>query len=243
MWRELVLRVMRVPPRPEPPPGSPPRVFRASPNFLTLKWIGWGAGELLLAFPLTAFTIFLLTIGADNASDVPLRVLKPIAAVTWTVYAIQFIWTAAVLRLDFELRWYMVSDRAIRIREGISVVREKTIALANVQNISLRQGPLQRLLGIADVEVTSAGGGAQSNPHGKKNPFEEPMHIAKFRGVDNAEEIRDLLSEGVRRQRSTGLGDPDEAHHAPGADDESGAAAMLLEGARRLRRVAEALGR
>jgi hypothetical protein len=50
------------------------------------------------------------------------------------------------------------------------------------------------------------------------------MHIAYFRGVDNAEEIRDLLLEGVRMQRNTGLGDPDEQER----DDEVRAAATEL---------------
>ncbi|HYR27692.1 MAG TPA: PH domain-containing protein, partial [Thermoanaerobaculia bacterium] len=68
----------------------------------------------------------------------------------------------------------------------------------------------------------------------------EPMHVAYFRGVDNAEEIRDLLREGVRRQRDAGLGDPDEPAHTAGpADDGLHAAAMvLLEEARALRRAA-----
>ena len=62
------------------------------------------------------------------------------------------------------------------------------------------------------------------------------MHVAYFRGVANASEIRDLVSEGVRRQRDAGLGDPDETH-APVADDDIPAAiAELLTQARALRR-------
>lgn len=65
------------------------------------------------------------------------------------------------------------------------------------------------------------------------------MHIAKFRGVDNAGAIRDLVSEGVRRQRTAGLGDADEAHHAPAPASVSDAAARLRDEARMLRAVAE----
>jgi hypothetical protein len=56
------------------------------------------------------------------------------------------------------------------------------------------------------------------------------MHVAYFRGVSNAPQIRDLLREGVRRQRGTGLGDPDEQH-----DDEIEAARILLDEVRALR--------
>jgi uncharacterized membrane protein YdbT with pleckstrin-like domain len=125
----------------------------------------------------------------------------------------------------------MLTDRAIRIREGIATVREKTIALANIQNIAIRQGPLQRFLGIADVEVKTAGGGGQSAEMEGGRKHGDPMHVGYFRGVDNAEEIRDLLREGVRRQRDAGLGDPDEpVDHglAPAIED-------LLREARALR--------
>ena len=66
--------------------------------------------------------------------------------------------TFAILRLDYELRWYIVTDRAARLREGIVTLKEMTFTLANVQDIRLRQGPLQRLLGLADVELRTAGG-------------------------------------------------------------------------------------
>jgi hypothetical protein len=68
------------------------------------------------------------------------------------------------------------------------------------------------------------------------------MHVAYFRGVDNAEAIRDLLREGVRRQRDAGLGDPDEPHAVHGAaataaaGDVREALALLLDEARALRR-------
>ena len=137
-----------------------------------------------------------------------------------------------LIKFDYELRWYMVSDRAIRIREGITTVREKTVALANIQNIAVRQGPLQRFLGIADVEVKTAGGGGSSSDMETKKSGSEPMHVAYFRGVDNAEEIRDLLREGVRRQRDAGLGDPDEVVQN---DDVESAIALLLHEARALR--------
>ena len=144
-----------------------------------------------------------------------------------------------LVRLDYDLRWYMLSDRAIRIREGITTIREKTIALANIQNIAIKQGPLQRFLGIADVEVkTAGGGGGTSGESGQKGHVGEPMHVAYFRGVDNAVEIRDLLREGVRRQKDAGLGDPDEEVHVAAADDVEGAIQELLSEARLLRRQA-----
>lgn len=228
-WRGLVLRFFRVPPEPEPPPGTAPRVFRAAPNYLTLRTIQWAISLLALLLPALVLTaIGAGTIAADVSAEGKIVVTIATVAI-WIFFAVHLLLGYAVLRLDYEMRWYMVSDRAIRIREGIATVKEKTIAFANIQNISLKQGPLQRLLGIADVEVRTAGGGAsEHHKGGNENAMEEPMHVGYFRGVDNAEAIRDLVRAGVRRQRDSGLGDPDDVPHPP-HDAASGADELLRE--------------
>ena len=232
--RETILDILKVPPRPAPPPGSPPRVFRAAPNYYKLKLIRWIVGQVGALFGI----LFALTALTSMRKNVPafiatlLNVGEGIALFLLVVSAL-FGWL--LVRFDYELRWYMLSNRAIRIREGIMTIREKTIALANIQNIEVKQGPLQRFLGLADVEVKTAGGGGSSSDAGKKGHAGDPMHVAYFRGVANAEQIRDLLREGVRRQRDTGLGDPDEVVAAPG--DAHAAAEELLREARALRAV------
>ncbi len=238
-WRDTVLNAMRVPPTPTSPPGSPPRVFRAAPNFFKLRLLQWGVTQFLAIFGLV-WAIGLVSwysrVGASPTIVWLLRIgeIFGIAAV-----AFRFVFGWMLVYLDYELRWYMLSDRAIRIREGIVTVREKTMALANIQNISIKQGPLQRLLGIADVEVKTAGGGGESGDSHKKGAVAEPMHVGYFRGVANAEEIRDLVREGVRRQRDAGLGDPDEVHTPVAEDDLSAAVAELLGQARALRMTVE----
>jgi len=227
-WRDSALRLLRVPPTPEPPPGSPPRVFRAAPNFFKLRLIRWGLTQLLAVFGLLWAIYFVSWVATTKTPRAIVWLFTAGEIFGWTAFIAQVVLGWIFVRLDFEMRWYMLSDRAIRIREGIATVREKTIALANVQNIAIRQGPLQRLLGIADVEVkTAGGGGSSSEMEGKKHG--EPMHVAYFRGVDNAAEIRDLVREGVRVQRNAGLGDPDEHE-----DDASVAVADLLREARAL---------
>ncbi len=65
----------------------------------------------------------------------------------------------ALVRLNFEKRWYIVTDRSLRVREGILNVREMTVTFANIQNISISHGPVQRAIGIAELRVDTAGGG------------------------------------------------------------------------------------
>jgi hypothetical protein len=127
------------------------------------------------------------------------------------IYLTQLLATYAVLRLDWEMRWYMVTDRSLRIRTGIWKVQEMTMSFANLQQVMVSQGPIQRLLGIADVRVQSAGGGGSSQ-HGHER-MGNSMHIGFFHGVDNAAEVRDLILARLRHFRETGLGDPDEQRH------------------------------
>ena len=80
------------------------------------------------------------------------------------------------------------------------------MTFANIQEITLHQGPLQRWLGIADLKVRSAGGGLKVADNGHTRE----THVAYFRGVDNAAEIRDLILQHLRSyRRDSGLGDPD----------------------------------
>lgn len=62
------------------------------------------------------------------------------------------------------------------------------------------------------------------------------LHVCYFRGVSNAEEIRDLILSRLRLLRDAGLGDPDDQ----AADTPEGgaveAAWLLLDEARAMRR-------
>jgi uncharacterized membrane protein YdbT with pleckstrin-like domain len=242
--RAWLLRVLRVPPRPSLPRGAENvRVFRAAPAFYRYRlalWVLAQAGALLgLTFGLAAGTA---SVGEFDSSLLN-RLLIAAEAFAWGGFLLQLPLSLMAVRLDFELRWYIVSDRSLRIREGVWHVLEKTMTFANVQQISIRQNPLQRLLGIADVRVRSAGGGEGK---GKRDGGAgESAHEAYFRGVDNAEEIRTAVQERVRRHRDSGLGDPDDAApadavdrvpvRAPATDDE------VLVAARALHREVRAL--
>ena len=116
------------------------------------------------------------------------------------------------------------------------------MSFANLQQVEIRQGPLQRFLGLADVCVRSAGGGDPEK--GVKGHGEEAsLHLGVFQGVENAVEIRDLILERLRKFREAGLGDPEDrrAHATPLPASTGGSMAEalseLLDEARALRRA------
>lgn len=269
-WRGLVLAFLKVPPEPHAPIGSPGsiRVFRAGRNYLRYKVSLWGirqVGALIGALLFIQFAdaqIDGIVAKARAKSETKIASLAPddpkrqrierafrytdtgktlfhwleIAGIGFLV--IQAPFTFALVRLDYEMRWYIATDRSLRLREGLASIREMTLTYANVQNVSIRQGPLQRVLGLADLVVQTAGGGGGGDEH--DHDAGPSMHEGVLRGVDNAEEIRDLILTHLRRLRDAGIGDPDDRHDPRSvvhATDAIAAAREALEAARELRRA------
>lgn len=235
--REWLLRALRVPAEPQAPDGTMIRVFRAAPPFYRYKLVLWGLAQVGAIIGLVSGLVGISHLLAVVDHPLAVFLLRAGEAFAWIAFLVQLPFSLALLRLDFDMRWYMLSDRSLRIREGIVTVREKTMTFANIQQISIRENPLQRMLGIADVQVRTAGGGGAGGSGGKGEAG-EAMHEAFFRGVDNAEEIRGAIQQRVRVHRDAGLGDPDEpeprfeTQRQPGA---LAAARELLDEVRRLR--------
>lgn len=171
---------------------------------------------------------------------VPLLWILKVGAIV--VYLVQLPLTYAVRRLDFEMRWYMVTDRSLRLRHGVWRVWEMTMSFANIQQVEVTQGPLQRVLGLGDVKVQSAGGGSGGE---KRADEQHDLHVGRFQSVEHATEIRDLILERLRRFRDAGLGDPDDpaAHEASAEaaaqEDPVAAAVALLAAAKEVRLAAQ----
>jgi membrane protein YdbS with pleckstrin-like domain len=257
--RERVLSFLRVPPEPSPPGGDANvRVFRAAPAYLRYRIVVWTLRELGALTGIVAYFYmaprFLPMVlprrihigGLTVTREVLVSLSDFLEVVGLFGVAISAIASFLILRLDYEQRWYIVSDRSLRIREGLVSLHEKTMTFANVQQVGIRQNPIQRWLGIADVEVRTAGGGQKKQEDHRR---EDDHHVGILRGVLDAEGIRDLVQDRLRHYKDSGLGDPD--HHAParalrpapagGAADLAAAAAALRDEARALRRTLDAV--
>lgn len=202
-----LLRLLKVPPPPEVPAGSAgsARRFRAAPGYYRYRVVGWVLKQLPAGWGLVVgFAVI------ENVPEFPGSFLLVYAeAVGVAGFVLQLGLTFFLLRLDYHYRWYLVTDRSLRIREGVVQVREQTMSFANVQNLSTEQGPLQRLFGIADLKVRTAGGGGKAEGEPGESSKKD-LHLGFFRGVDDAEGIRDLILGRLRGLPDAGLGDPDE---------------------------------
>ena len=190
-------------------------MFRAGLNYWRLRWLWWIVHQ---AFTFAVFILMLALL--HNVPDtLHVKQGKGESGRTVAVPMAGAVVAARVVETVSGVLW-LVTDRAARLREGILKVNEMTLTLANVQDIRINQGPLQRLLGLADVELRTAGGSETTpNPHTGQG-MGPNLHLARFRGVDNAPEIRDLVRERMKHARGAGLGDPDDSVHeetAPGS--------------------------
>ena len=201
MFKDLALRIMKAPIEPpEPPAGSHAsvQVYRAAPSFLTYNLLWFRVLSAL------SFVLPLILLIAGFVDEDPGAVIVGVLLIPVLLFA-QICFYFAV-RIDYDMRYYIVTDRSLRVREGAFIVKEKTITFANVQNMRVVQGPLLRYFGIWHLKVDTAGGGS-----GEKGKGAGDSHHVKLAGIENAHEVRDLVLGHLRhRGISSGLGDLDD---------------------------------
>ena len=221
------LHLMKVPAEPQPPDGSAgsARVFRSGRNYYRWRLALWFSANLGVLILLTA-VLFALARPINAGPPWSRHIGEALVALLVTAFLVSALFTFLQQRMNYELRWYVVTDRCLRVRGGILNVHEITTTFANIQEVRLSSGPLQKLLGLADVEVHSAGGGS-----GKGSS----SHVARFEGVDNAPEIRDFILARLREYRDSGLGEKDHPHPSDFSEGSREAALVILREARALR--------
>jgi membrane protein YdbS with pleckstrin-like domain len=185
---------------PDEPPNTPPgsgdtRSLKPSPGFLRyLKFWFW--------IPAIAFDVILITVWIVVCFVQPWLGLA-IAPIVWAVAIIPDIIAYIALHLRWDTTWYVITDRAVRIRRGIWIIHESTITFENIQNVEVRQGPVQRKFGIANLIIQTAGGGSKSEHEGGGLTHEHGL----LEGIDKPEELRTLFMERAGLSKSAGLGD------------------------------------
>jgi len=102
-------------------------------------------------------------------------------------------------RVDYELRHYLVGDRSLRVAQGAWKREEVTLSYANIQNLEVTQGPLERLFGFKSLSISTAGSDG--------GPGDATSHVVSLVGLEDADELRGLMLNMLRRHRDSGLGD------------------------------------
>jgi putative membrane protein len=150
------------------------------------------------------FVVFLSFYGSTDVGDSFSFVLLGLAAVAVALAAV-LVWQVAYYR-RFE---YEVTDDTFDIRSGVVSRRNRQIPLRRVQNVDVTENVVHRLLGIAQVNIETAGG-SQSEAS------------LRYVGKDTARKIQ----REVRRRKSELAGDDVEAG---GGDEDEERGEILYE--------------
>lgn len=231
-FKIVLLRSLRLPERPPDPPDGGylmMQVFRASPRWLTYRLVLWWIGAGLTGVALLAALAGMIATGQPAGAVVVALVIVADAVLMGCLWF--------CVRIDYDMRTYVVTDRSLRVRQGAWTFKEMTLTYANVQNVQVLQGPLQRLFGIQDLRVDTAGGGGGRHDQGAIG------HDVTLAGLENAREVRDLILSYVKVVgRGSGLGDlddPELARTPPAAA--LSASGAVIDALRDVRGAAQAL--
>lgn len=116
-----------------------------------------------------------------------LIVLWPLEAPTFGVVILAVCWLLALLyiiaapHVRYERYRYCIDEEAIRVRSGLFWVSESIVPIERLHKLEVSQGPVDRRFGLANVQVTTAGGDVS----------------IKFLTIEKAEEIAETLKKKI----------------------------------------------
>ena len=232
--KNFCLRLLKISPEPSDyhAEAANEQVFRPAPAFFAYHLFVWFYQSLGGVLSL-AILIVPMLIGVLNSLEVRwqmpiVMLLLLLAALTALIYAgsaFIHVW------LDYELRRYRISRSGIKVREGAISILETTMSIANIQNVSIEQGPIQRVLGISDILIQSAGGGGGVAQAAKGLPSPD-YHTVRFAGVRDAETIANVLREYLKIYQDSGLGHTEDKSSPPAMTDKDLNMIDILKGMR-----------
>lgn len=141
----------------------------------------------------------------------------------------QFGLTLITVWLEWRTIAYLVTDQGVQLRHGLWTVNETSLRFANIQQVVFKQGLIQRLLGLADVVVSTAGqraSGDDEDDQRKKRGLLRDLDAAQARSLIDAIRERLPLASGAP---------PEPTPTLPGPTATLAAAQQLLGEAQALR--------
>src|SRR5690606_11044036 len=117
----LAVRFLRLPGEPPTPFGDEESllVFRAAPNFYKYRVFVWIVSHAILTLFFLFGAIGIVGGGLASGNEVLIAGAVVLGLLVLAFGAVSLGVSFALLRLDYEMRWYKVTDRSIRIREGV----------------------------------------------------------------------------------------------------------------------------
>ena len=81
-------------------------------------------------------------------------------AVVIALYAIALIYLMVTPQVFYRRYRYRLDDDKVEVRRGVFFVTHTLVPIERVHQVQVRKGPINKMLGLADVQITTAGGAA-----------------------------------------------------------------------------------
>ncbi len=171
---EAVARLMRLSFNP-PPPVAGARVMQVlqpgkrAHQLHLLRWaaaqastllgllVVFFAADLIRLWSWLSFLEYFTAWNFDVTTFLPAEWRLVGVAATVGGFLLQLPLSLAGLWAERRATWYVISDQGVQLRHGLWTTHETSLRYANLQQVVLHQRPLQRLLGLADLVITTAG--------------------------------------------------------------------------------------
>lgn len=124
-------------------------------------------------------------------------VLWPLEAPTFGIVILAVCWLLALLyiiaapHVRYERYCYCIDEEAIRVRRGLFWVSESIVPIERLHKLEVSQGPVDRRFGLANVQVTTAGGDVS----------------IQFLTIEKAEEIAETLKKKINTLAAAARGE------------------------------------
>ena len=109
----------------------------------------------LFLFGFLEFMIIALGIGLATDGNFALLLFFPITLIIWTATSLGLAYLLA--KLSYDNFGYQIGDDVIIIESGVVVRRHVSIPYGRIQNVDIVRGPIAQLMGLADLQIQTAG--------------------------------------------------------------------------------------
>lgn len=154
----------------------------------------------LAALVLILLFFFNLTVKFDNLSELPFDFTNLLLVGILIFLVLSFVWA----KLTYHFYRYELTDTSFKKEHGIIYKKYVAIPYDKIQNVDIYRGILDRILGLSDLNIQTAGSSAIINNDGAIGGTGAEVRLPAL-SREVAEQLRDELILRASQSKNQGL--------------------------------------